>query len=129
MHFAYTILYVPDVPSALDHYEAAFGLVRRFLHESGTYGEMETGATRLAFAALDLAEMNFPGGVLAPAPADRPPPCEIAFATEDVAGAYHRALAAGAAPVAEPVVKPWGQTVAYVRDPAGHLVELCTPMG
>jgi lactoylglutathione lyase len=24
---------------------------------------------------------------------------------------------------------PWGQTVAYVRDNNGFLVELCTPMG
>jgi lactoylglutathione lyase len=28
-----------------------------------------------------------------------------------------------------PTKKPWGQTVAYVRDLDGHLVELCTPMG
>jgi hypothetical protein len=38
-------------------------------------------------------------------------------------------VAAGALPAAEPVRKPWGQTVAYVRDLDGFLVELCTPMG
>jgi hypothetical protein len=32
-------------------------------------------------------------------------------------------------PVVEPVSKPWGQTVAYVRDLDGFLVELCTAMG
>ena len=49
--------------------------------------------------------------------------------TEDVATAWERALAAGATAVAEPGVKPWGQTVAYVRDPFGVLVEICTPVG
>ncbi|MDU9394735.1 VOC family protein, partial [Pseudomonas sp. zfem002] len=28
-----------------------------------------------------------------------------------------------------PQVKPWGQTVSWVRCPAGILVELCTPVG
>lgn len=40
---AYTIIYVPDVPASLAFCEAAFGMRRRFLHESGTYGELETG--------------------------------------------------------------------------------------
>ncbi|MDR7307276.1 hypothetical protein J2X15_002563 [Rhodoferax saidenbachensis] len=26
-------------------------------------------------------------------------------------------------------VMPWGQTIAYVADSNGFLVELCTPMG
>jgi hypothetical protein len=28
-----------------------------------------------------------------------------------------------------PTVKPWGQTVSYVRDLDGFLVEICSPMG
>ena len=39
-----------------------------------------------------------------------------------------RALKAGAASVTPPETKPWGQTVAYVRDNNGFLVELCTPL-
>jgi lactoylglutathione lyase len=31
--------------------------------------------------------------------------------------------------VMKPTVKPWGQTVAYVRDLNGTLVELGTPVG
>jgi uncharacterized glyoxalase superfamily protein PhnB len=48
--------------------------------------------------------------------------------TPDVNGLYDRALKAGAASVTAPEVKPWGQTVAYVRDSNGFLVELCTPL-
>jgi hypothetical protein len=39
-----------------------FGFKRRFLHESETYGEIETGETTLSFAAHELADGNFPGG-------------------------------------------------------------------
>lgn len=128
MHFAYTILYVSDVAASLAHYEAAFGFATRFLHESGTYGELDTGATTLGFAALELGEMNFPGGVESPSSDRRPFPSEIAFATPDVDGAYQRAVSAGATGVTPPSQKPWGQTVAWVRDIDGHLVELCTPI-
>ena len=48
---------------------------------------------------------------------------------DDVAAAFARALESGATPVVEPVTKPWGQTVAYVRDLNGFFVELCTSMG
>jgi len=52
----------------------------------------------------------------------------VAFACDDVAAAYDRALAAGATAITEPTQKPWGQTVAYVRDRDGVIVELCTPV-
>jgi uncharacterized glyoxalase superfamily protein PhnB len=53
---------------------------------------------------------------------------EIAFLTEDVNAAFHIALEAGATSVAEPITKPWGQTVAYVRDRDGMLVEIGSQM-
>jgi catechol 2,3-dioxygenase-like lactoylglutathione lyase family enzyme len=40
MKLGYTILYVPDVAASLAFFEKAFGLKTRFLHESGTYGEL-----------------------------------------------------------------------------------------
>lgn len=49
MKLGYVILYVADVGQTVDFYEAAFGLKRRFVHESGQYAELETGATALAF--------------------------------------------------------------------------------
>lgn len=128
MKFAYTILYVPDVAAALDFYERAFGLTRRFLHESGTYGELETGATALAFASEAQGEGQ--GVSFRPLRAQEAAPgIEIALATPDVEAAFDRAVNAGAAPTQKATRKPWGQTVAYVRDLNGVLVELCTPMG
>jgi len=53
---------------------------------------------------------------------------EIALVTKNLPVAFARAVKAGATVVSEPEVKPWGQTVAYLRDNSGHLVELCTPV-
>ena len=128
MKFAYTILYVRDVGRSLAFYESAVGLERRFLHESGMYGELETGSTALAFAAETIANSNLEGGFQS-ADLSRPPAgIEVAFATPDVQAAFERAVRAGAISAAAPKAKPWGQIVAYVRDQDGHLVELCTPM-
>jgi uncharacterized glyoxalase superfamily protein PhnB len=54
---------------------------------------------------------------------------EIALVAEDVRAAFATAVAAGAVPLMPPKEKPWGQTVGYVRDLNGALVELCSPMG
>lgn len=126
MKLAYTILYVSDVAATLDFYRAAFGLPVRMLHESGDYGELDTGETTLSFSSLRL--MTQIGKH--PKPADPSSPSfEIAFTVDDVAAALARAVEAGAKQVQAPEVMPWGQTTAYVTDPNGFLVELCTPMG
>ena len=128
MKFAYTIIYVQNVAKAVAFYEKAFGLQQRFVHESGQYAEMETGATALAFAINELANSNLPGGFRENDPSQPPAGIEIAFTTEDVAAGYRRAVAAGATGLAEPKTKPWGQVVAYVRDLDGVLVEIGSPM-
>ena len=126
MKFGYTILYVKDVEQTVAFYESAFGLKRKFVHESG-YGEMDTGETKLAFASVELATSN--GVPFVPANPEGPSPAvEVALVTQDVAGAFAVAVKAGAVPVAEPKQKPWGQTVGYVRDLNGFLIEICSPM-
>jgi len=126
----YVILYVDDVAASLDFYEKAFGLTRRFLHDDNgkAYGELETGATRLAFASVSIAHETLKQEVVTTAP-DKPPlAAEIALVTVEIEALYKRATDAGATPLLSPTKKPWGQIVAYVRDNAGHLVELCTPL-
>ncbi|HEV2573887.1 VOC family protein [Methylocella sp. CPCC 101449] len=128
MKFGYTIAYVPDVAASLAFFGKAFGLPTRFLHESGTYGELETGETVLAFASEDLATMNFPAGHISAHSSKLPLGMEIAFVTDAVEAAHAKALAAGASELSAPAQKPWGQVVSYVRCPAGIVVELCTPV-
>ena len=128
MQLGYTIVYVPDVAQSLAFFEQAFGLKRRFLHESGEYGELETGATTLAFASLAMGRSNLPQGFVVASESAQPLGFEIALITPDVASAHARALQAGATDIKLPEAKPWGQTVSYVRCPDGVLVELCSPM-
>jgi len=126
MKFGYTILYVSDVEQTVTFYEAAFGLSRRFIHEGG-YAEMDTGETTLAFASLEVAKSN--GVSFLEPSADGPSHAvEVALVTDYVAASFARAVDAGAAVVAEPKEKPWGQTVSYVRDVNGFLVEICSPV-
>jgi catechol 2,3-dioxygenase-like lactoylglutathione lyase family enzyme len=127
--FGYTIIYVPNVAAAIDFYGRAFGLPTKFVHDSGQYGELDTGATTLAFASHALADGNLPGGYQRPDPSAPPFGIELAFVTSDVPAAVARASAAGAAVVVEAKAKPWGQVVAYVRAPEGTLIELCTSVG
>ncbi|HUQ03173.1 MAG TPA: VOC family protein [Kofleriaceae bacterium] len=124
----YVLLYVPDVAKAVAFWEKAFGLALRFAHESGTYSEMETGATALGFVDENMARENG-GAFRLNRPDGEPAGIEVALCIKDVPALFARATAAGAKPVKAPTTKPWGQTVAYVRDPDGVLVELCTPMG
>jgi catechol 2,3-dioxygenase-like lactoylglutathione lyase family enzyme len=129
MKFSYTIIYVPNVAESLQFFTNAFGLERRFLHESGTYGELSTGETTLAFAAHELGDMNFPGGHIRANESAQPLGMEIGLVTEDVQAAHAAALRAGASELSAPTKKPWGQVVSYVRAPDGTLVEICTPVG
>jgi catechol 2,3-dioxygenase-like lactoylglutathione lyase family enzyme len=123
VRFGYTIIYVRDVTASIEFYEGAFGLERRLLHESGQYGELETGSTALAFAAHELAAES----VRELAKAD-PSGFEVCFVDEDVEGTYRRAVNAGAEAVSEPEARPWGQHTAYVRDPDGTLIEIASPI-
>ena len=127
MKLGYAIIYVADVPETVAFYEKAFGLKSRLVHESNLYAELDTGSTTLAFAGEPMAAIN----ELAIRPnrkADVAAGFEIAFVTTDPEAAYGQAIAAGASAVKQPTLKPWGQTVGYVRDLNGCLVELCSPI-
>jgi lactoylglutathione lyase len=128
MKLGYTIVYVPDVAASLKFFAAAFDLQTRFLHESGTYGELDTGETTLAFAAHELGDMNLAVPHVRASDSPAPLGMEIGLVTADVQTAHDRALQQGATELAAPASKPWGQVVSYVRAPDGTLVELCTPV-
>lgn len=129
MKLGYTIIYVESVKDTLAFYEKAFGLTTRFLHESGDYGELDTGDTALAFASHELGTMNFGDYAYQKSSSDaKPLGVEIVFVTDNVEDAFTKAIEVGAKSVSEPVQKPWGQIVSYVQDNNGVLVELCSPV-
>ncbi|MEO0376472.1 MAG: VOC family protein [Cyanobacteria bacterium P01_A01_bin.17] len=125
MKFKYTILYVEDVSATIEFFEAAFSCQKAMIHESGDYGELATGDTKLAFSSLKLMDQ------LGKSPATASPTgptFELAFETEDVSKALQQAIDAGAKLVQDLEEMPWGQTTAYVCEPNGFLIEICTPI-
>jgi uncharacterized glyoxalase superfamily protein PhnB len=129
MKLGYCIYYVESVGDTLRFFEAAFGQKIRFLHESGSYGELDTGETILAFASHEMGDANLNGEYHRVGQDNRPLGMEIAFVTNDVNAAFSTAINAGAIPVATPNAKPWGQLVGYVKTNEGILVEICSPIG
>lgn len=126
--FAYTIFYVKDVTRTISFYEKAFGFQRKFISENNEYGELITGDTTLSFASIELGKSNLTKGFLESDVNAKPFGMEIGFTTDDVDATLSAALSAGASEVEKAKVKPWGQTVAYVKDPDGFLIEICTKM-
>jgi len=127
LKFRATAIFVDDVPATLDFYRRAFGLETRFYDADYEYGELETGRPTVAFGSHRLGARLMPGAYVRPEHGQSDG-VEIAFFTSEVAAAFARAVAAGAFPLAQPKLMPWGQTVAYVRSLEGTIIGLTTPM-
>lgn len=124
----YTILYVKDVAKAVEFYEKSFGLERKFMTPENDYAELKTGETTLAFASIELAKTNLKNGFSESSITQKPFGIELAFITDNVEKIIKNAVQYGAHVMEEPVTKPWGQIVAYIRDVNGFLIEICTPI-
>jgi lactoylglutathione lyase len=120
----FVILFTRDVVKKMAFYERAFGLQQKRLADGNVYGEMH-GDVPLQFVQEDFARgyvPDFEANRL-----ERPPAAmEIGFLLDDVPAAYDRAIDAGCTSVAPPAKRPWGPTIAFVRDDEGVLVELCS---
>ena len=123
----HVIYYVENVEKTIQFFEKAFGLKRSFIDPSGHYGQLNTGATALAFASLELANHNLTRGFRAVSSQELPG-FEISFTAKDIHRSLSNAVKAGAELVASAEEKPWGQTVAYVRDFNGILIEIASDM-
>lgn len=123
----WTVVYVDDPDRSVAWWSEVFGLPVRLQVPGGSYAELDTGATTLAFASHELAAGHLPEGY---ARSDAPVPLgmEVALVTDDPGALVARAVAAGATLVAEVAPQPQGQDVGWVRDPQGVLIEVCTPV-
>jgi predicted enzyme related to lactoylglutathione lyase len=125
MTLGWVIAYVDDPAETARFYERTFGMRVDFI-AGDEFAQLDTGTTKLGFASYELSRKNFEGGVQR---ADGAPPnVELALVHQDVDAAFRIAVEAGCVALAEPVDKPQGQRVAYVRDPFGTLLELATPL-
>lgn len=126
--FGYTIFYVNDVTKSIEFYEKSFGFERKFITPENDYAELETGQTTISFASVELANSNLRDGFIESNLMKKPFATELGFVTDNVNKIVKIAENNGATIIEEPKEKPWGQTVAYLRDIDGFLLEICTPM-
>jgi len=128
MKYAYTILYVDNVPETIAFYERAFGFSPKFITPEKDYGELISGETTIAFASTALGNSNFKKGFEKMTRSKKPFGIELAFTSENIEVDFKKAIQLGAIEFEPLVEKPWGQKVGYVRDNNGFLIEICSPV-
>ncbi|WP_458122092.1 VOC family protein [Paenibacillus sp. Z6-24] len=121
----YIILYVNDFEQSMRFYRDILGLPIKM--EAGTYVEFDTGATTLSINTRESVNELLDLGLTADVPAASS--FEVGFVVEDVSAVIEELRSQDVPVIREPVTKPWGQTVAYVTDPDGHFIEICTAVG
>lgn len=121
----YIILYVSDFDQAYTFYKDVLQLSVKM--QQGTYVEFDTGQTTFAINTRDAVREEI--GLIVPHETEKTATFEVAFTVEDVAQTIDILRAKGVQIVKEPVTKPWGQTVAYIADPDGHYIEICSEVG
>ncbi|EWG09486.1 VOC family protein [Cytobacillus firmus] len=125
LKMGYVILYAESLERTKHFYGELLGLKLR--NEFGTYIEYDTGSTILSFntreGGREVTGLPIPDGVR------KEQTFELGFVTEEVEAVVEKLKDAGVPVLLEPVEKPWGQKVAYVEDPDGHYIEICSPIG
>lgn len=124
--FKYLILYVEDVEKSINFYQNTFNTQIKFITPEKDYGELLTGETTISFASVSLASSNIKKGFLSSKAEQKPFGIELGFITDHVEALVEKAVKNGAVLYEDIAVKPWGQKVAYIKDPDNYLVEICT---
>lgn len=120
----YMILYVENLERSITFYRDLLGLPVRAEH--GTYVEFETGSTVLAINTREnVAEIT---GLNIPESINHSQTFELGFVVENVNTIVEKLRGHEVLIISEPVTKPWGQIVAYVADPDGHFIEICSAL-
>jgi lactoylglutathione lyase len=119
----YVILYVDDLSKTLTFYADVFGFEEKM--RQGPYAEVSTGDTTLAFTEREFVTKHLG---LKPGPKGAgSSEVGIVVPKDEVAAFFKKAVTCGAEGVLAPKEQPWGQIVSYVKDPNGHLLEICSP--
>lgn len=118
----YFILYVNDFEKTMHFYRDILELPLKM--QQGTYVEFDTGATILSINTRQSVKEEI--GLDVPESVTKTQTFEIGFVVDDVEETIENFRNQGIPIMKEPTKKPWGQTVAYITDPDGHYIEICT---
>lgn len=96
----------------------------RFL--TSVFGAVETPDSRMLDPEGDIGHVEVELGdtvimLFDAKPESRPTPAHLRVYVDDVDATVDRAVSAGARVVTDPTLLPFGESVARVRDPQGHL--------
>ncbi|MGH1285997.1 VOC family protein [Bacillus toyonensis] len=120
----YIILYVEKFEECLKFYKDTLQLPIKAEH--GTYIEFNTGSTILAMNTREdvkeLTGLPLTEGEL------QSSHFELGFVVENVQETIEQFREQGIKVLVEPIVKPWGQTIAYIADPDGNYIEICSSL-
>jgi PhnB protein len=111
-------LTVPDGPSALEFYKAAFGAIERYRLED------ERGRVVVAQLLIDQADFWFSEDSDATSASG---PVRMLLTVDDPRSVFSQALAAGATEIA-PIDESFGWLVGRLADPFGHHWEVGKPL-
>ncbi|MCH7324067.1 VOC family protein [Solibacillus sp. MA9] len=118
----YIILYVNDFDKAMKFYNNVLKLPIKM--QQDTYVEFDTGNTILAIntrkSVIEITGLNIPVSAFTTQT------FEVGFVVENVQSTINELKQQGVIIIKEPIIKPWGQTVAYIADPDGHFIEICS---
>jgi uncharacterized glyoxalase superfamily protein PhnB len=113
----FPILSTRDLPTLVGFYEQALDATATYRFRDGD----EDVYVALALGPASLGIAHDPHTAEAVGSGDR---AALWVYVDDVDHAFDAAVRAGADVVQPPALMPWGERVADVRDPAGHLVHL-----
>lgn len=120
----YIILYVEKFEECLKFYKDILQLPIKAEH--GTYIEFNTGTTILAMnTRQDVKELT---GLPLTEGKLQSSHFELGFVVENVLETIEQFRGQGIKVLVEPIVKPWGQTIAYIADPDGNYIEICSSL-
>jgi len=113
----FPIIYVDDVPQAIEFYETALGF-------ETTYRWPADGDATFAFLRLE------PLGIAVSARATATDPArdfELCIYTDDADAAAEQIRSSGADELQPPQLEPWGERRGYFRAPDGTLLHIAQP--
>jgi lactoylglutathione lyase len=126
--YEYTRLLVSNFKACFQFYRDVMGFKPTYGTENDTYADFDTGA--ISIALFDQQEMSATVGTTnLPTQAISQDKVCLIFGVEDVDLTCHQLLIQGIPLTYAPADHPdWGIRCAYLRDPAGNLIEINQPL-
>lgn len=115
------ILYVHDQQASTDFYRRLFAY-EPVLNVPGMTEFMLAGGAKLGLMPSSGIAKLLGDATPHPDEGTGVPRCELYLGVTDPGPAYRHALSIGATPVSPASLRGWGDVVAYVADPDGHII-------